>query len=92
MSVEVLTALITNEYYRLEQKQVGQRFGEIHSLRLQEEISNFSAVFTSVTYSPYWVLKIKAICSSETSVDFQSTIRRHIPGSSSLQRRNTIVC
>jgi hypothetical protein len=41
--------------------------------------------FTLVSYSAYsWTLKMEAIYSSETSVDFQRTIRRYITEDSTL--------
>jgi hypothetical protein len=38
-----------------------------------------SPAFTLVSCSAYSTLKMEAICSSETSVDFQRTKRRYIP-------------
>jgi hypothetical protein len=41
--------------------------------------------FTLVSCSAYSTPKMEAICSSETSIDFQRTTRRYIPGYSTLQ-------
>jgi hypothetical protein len=43
--------------------------------------------FTLASYSTYSLtLKMEAICSSETSVDFQRTTQRYIPEESTLKK------
>jgi hypothetical protein len=41
--------------------------------------------FTLVSCSAHSTLKIEVICSSETSIDLQQTIRRFVPEDSTLQ-------
>jgi hypothetical protein len=69
---------------------VYRRFGGTYRLYLQgrrisRASSGFPPAFTLVSCSAYSsTLKIEAICSSETSVDFQQTTRRYIPEDSTL--------
>jgi hypothetical protein len=64
-----------------------ERFFEIFSEEISENILNkgLPPAFTLVSCSAYFsTLKTEAICSSETSVDFQWTTRRYIPEDSTL--------
>jgi hypothetical protein len=78
---------------------VSRRFGVTHHFHLQgrrisrarNQRERWQAepehIFTVVSYSAYSTVKMEAICSSETPVDFQRTIRRCIPEDSILQDR-----
>jgi hypothetical protein len=46
--------------------------------------SYIASAFTQVSCLAYSTMKMEAICSSETSVDFQRTTRRYIPEDSTL--------
>jgi hypothetical protein len=72
---------------------VNRRFGGTYCLHLQgrrNKLSKKSAcllpAFTLVSCSAYFfILKMEAICSSETSVDTQRTTLRYIPKDGTLQ-------
>jgi hypothetical protein len=56
---------------------------------IQTEMICFSErlppTFTLISCSTYSTLKMEAVCSSETSVDFQRSTRRYVPEDSNLQ-------
>jgi hypothetical protein len=63
---------------------VVMRYNTLYSVESQP-------AFTLECYSAYWTLKIEAIYSSEKSVDFQRTTRRHIPEASPLQHNCRLI-
>jgi hypothetical protein len=77
---------------------VNRRFGETYRLHLQDrKISRarnqlcLPPAFMLVCYSAYLSTpKMKAICSSETSVDFQRTTRRYIPEDNTLHESRAL--
>jgi hypothetical protein len=72
--------------------QVHRRFGVSHCLHLQgrmsKELSNHQVSKQAACWSYNFNLEMEAVRSSETSVNFYQTIRRHIPEDSSL---NTVL-
>jgi hypothetical protein len=56
------------------------------SLKVSRRFTGLPPSFALVTCLAYSTLKMKAICSSETSVDFQRTTQRYILEDSTLQR------
>jgi hypothetical protein len=86
----VLTVVIVNSAillnltpYRL--VEVYRRCGGTHCLNLREANGRECALATCMAYSS--VLNMKAVCSSETSLNCQ-TSRRHIPNDSILQSQS----
>jgi hypothetical protein len=62
---------------------VNWRFRETFRLLLQEfSLSSIFMLVTCLAFSS--ILKMKEICSSETSVDFQRTTRQCMPGNTAL--------
>jgi hypothetical protein len=96
---EVLTAVVTKRSVSLfitpcRPLKVSRHFEGTYRLHLQgrkisrarnQHESTFSPAFTLISCSAYSsTLKIEAICSSETSFDFQGTTQRYIPDDRSL--------
>jgi hypothetical protein len=64
---------------------VNRRFGQTYRLHFQGQGLCLPPAFTLVSCSAYSsTLKMEAICSCETSVDFQRNTRRYIPKDSTL--------
>jgi hypothetical protein len=86
--VEVLTAVVMKssifwDITSCSPLKVNRRFGGTYRLHLHEYVLT---AFRLISFSAYnSTLRMEAICSSETSVDFQRTTRRNISGDRTLQ-------